>query len=224
MSRIWRLLLAALLLLAACAPSASSTPGASDSPPASAEAPSGEPSASESAEPIDAETPPVGSVFFCNQAIDGPTVDPDTTSDGAVGIAIAHVADVRVGTHPGIGTDPGYDRIVFEFIEDGTPAFRVEPASPPFVQDPSGLPMTVNGSDFMQVILNGGTKVADDGSLTYTGPTEFEPGFTQLVHLIERGDFEAVNNWYVGMADWPNGCLRAFLLSDPSRIVIDLAH
>lgn len=72
--------------------------------------------------------------------------------------------------------------------------------------------------------LNGGTKVGDDGSPTYTGPTEFEPGFPQIVHLTERGDFEAVNTWYVGMADSPDGCFRVFLLSDPSRIVIDLEH
>lgn len=121
-----------------------------------------------------------------------------------------------------VGTQSGYDRIVFEFIEDGTPEFRIEAAEPPFSMDPSGMPMAVNGSAFLQIILNGGTKVGDDGSPTYTGATEFGPGFDQLVDLIERGDFEAINNWYVGMAG--EGCLRAFVLSDPSRIVIDLEH
>jgi hypothetical protein len=146
-------------------------------------------------------------VYFCNQAF-----------DGAGSIDVARLADVRVSTHP------GFDRIVFEFIEDGTPAYRLEPAAPPFVKDPSGQPMTVNGSDFLLIALFGGTKVADDGSLIYTGPTEFEPSFPQLVHLTERGDFEATSSWYVGMADSPDGCFRAFELSDPSRIIIDIEH
>jgi hypothetical protein len=82
--------------------------------------------------------------------------------------------------------------------------------------------MTVHGSPVLEITLRGATKLGDDGSLTYTGPTEFEPGFPQLVHLIERGDFEAVNSWYVGLDG--GDCIRADLLTDPSRIVIDLQH
>jgi hypothetical protein len=155
-----------------------------------------------------------------------PTATPTAPDEGwicglpvtlaATGGVVAHTTDVRVGTHV------GYDRIVFEYLEDGTPAFEMRTARPPFTQDASGLPMSVNGSPVMQITLNGATKLADDGSLTYTGDTEFEPGFAQLVHLIERGDFEAVNSWYVGF----NGgdCIRAAVLTDPSRIVIDLQH
>jgi hypothetical protein len=208
MSPRTRTLIAALLVLAACAPSASSPAPSASEPSPSPTATTAEPSSAPTATQIDSETPPPGAeVYFCNQAF-----------DGAGSIDIAHLIDIRASTHP------GYDRIVFEFDEDGTPAYRLEPASPPFVQDPSGLPLTVNGSDFLLIALHGGTKVADDGSLTYTGPTEFEPDFPQLAHLVERGDFEAVSSWYIGMADSPNGCFRAFELSDPSRIVIDLEH
>jgi len=135
---------------------------------------------------------------------------------GPASVGIAHTADVRVGTHA------GYDRVVFEYLETGTPAYRIAAAHPPFTQDPSGLPMIVNGGNVLEIVLNGGTKVADDGSSTYTGATEFEPGYLQLVHLVERGDFEAVNTWYLGL----NGgdCLRAYVLSGPSRIVIDIQH
>jgi hypothetical protein len=207
MSRHWRLLTAAFLVLTACMPSASSLiPGASGSPSSASLAPSAEPSASGSAEPTDSETPGGGlPAFVCDLPI-----------TGAASIGLAHLADVRVGTHS------GYDRIVFEFIEDGTPEFRIEAAEPPFTRDPSDLPMAVNGSAFLRIILSGGTKMGDDGNPTYTGLTEFGPGFDQLVDLIEQGDFEAVNSWYVGMAD--EACLRAFVLSDPSRIVIDLEH
>jgi hypothetical protein len=126
-----------------------------------------------------------------------------------------HTADVR-------GQPQTYDRIVFEYAEDGTPALTTQPASPPFIQDPSGLPLTVNGTNVIEIVLNGATKMGDDGTETYTGPTNFEPGFAQLVQLVERGDFEAVNSWYMGL----NGgnCLRAEMLTDPSRIVIDVQH
>lgn len=200
-----RSLIAALLVLAACAPSASS-PASSTSEPSPS--PAAESTAAPEATPADSEAPPSGpEEFVCSQAF-----------DGTGNIDIAHLVNVRVGTHP------AFDRIVFEFIEDGTPAYRLEPAAPPFVEDPSGQPMTVNGSDFFLIALHGGTKVADDGSLAYTGPTEFEPDFPQLVHLVERGDFEAVSSWYIGMADSPDGCFRAFELSDPSRVVIDIEH
>lgn len=190
-------------------------PFASQAPSPSASAsPSVAPSPSETASP---STPPA-SIF--------PTPTPTAPDEGwicglpitlaATGGVLAHTADVRVGAH----TD--YDRITFEYVEDGTPAFEMRTTRPPYVEDASGLPMTVHGSPVMEITLNGATKLADDGSLTYTGPTEFEPGFVQLVHLVERGDFEAVNSWYVGF----NGgsCVRAAVLTDPSRIVIDLQH
>jgi hypothetical protein len=135
---------------------------------------------------------------------------------GPASVGIAHTADVRVGTHT------GYDRIVFEYHETGTPAYRIAATSPPFTLDPSDLPVTVHGPTFFEIVLNGATKVGDDGRPTYTGPTDFEPGYLELRHLTERGDFEAVNSWYLGL----NGgtCLRAYVLSDPSRIVIDIQH
>ncbi len=134
----------------------------------------------------------------------------------ATGAVVLHTADIRVETHT------GFDRIVFEYLEDGNPAFEMRNARPPFVEDASGLPMTVTGANVMSLSLNGATKLGDDGSLTYTGPTEFAPGFPQLVHLTERGDFEAVNSWYVGL----NGseCIRAAVVNDPSRVVVDIQH
>jgi hypothetical protein len=192
-------------------------PFASQPPTPSASAsPSVEPSASPSASASPSE--PAGS--------GEPTATPTAPDEGfvcglpvtlaATGGVLVHTADVRVGTHP------GYDRIAFEYIEDGTPAFEMRTARPPFVEDGSGNPMTVNGSPVMEITLNGATKMGDDGSPTYTGPTEFEPGFPQLVHLIERGDFEAVNSWYVGFDG--GDCIRAAVLTNPSRIVIDLQH
>jgi hypothetical protein len=127
------------------------------------------------------------------------------------------VADVRLGTHP------GYDRIVFEYVVDGTPYLDIDLAQPPFVKDPSGLPLEVAGHPVYGLTFVGATKYdTRTGEQPYTGSTDFEPGYPQIVQFVESGDFEAVNNWYLGL----NGgdCLRAFTLADPSRIVIDVQH
>ncbi len=134
----------------------------------------------------------------------------------ASGPAVVHTSDVSVSAHP------DYDRITFTYVEAGAPAFEMRTTRPPFTQDPSGLPMTVAGSSFMRITLNGATKLADDGSITYDGPTNFQPNYPQLIQLIEQGDFEAQNSWYVGL-DGGN-CIRAAVQTNPSRIVIDIQH
>jgi hypothetical protein len=93
---------------------------------------------------------------------------------------------------------------------------------PPFYADPSGLPIDVTGTAFLQVVMTYGTKVTPAGGATYSGPTNFEPDFDQLAQLIEGGDFEAVSTWYLGLKG--GGCLRLLTLADPSRLVIDIAH
>ena len=61
-----------------------------------------------------------------------------------------------------------------------------------------------------------------DGTSTYTGPTEFSPGFPQLVELDESGDFEATSSWMIGLSE--AGCVRVSTLSGPDRLVIDVEH
>jgi len=208
MTKRFSLVLAGVLVLAACQPSASSTgsPEPSTNSSASSEASaSAAESAGSTATP--AATPsPTDAGWICGLRV----------TLAATGVAPVHTVDVRVGTH----TD--YDRIVFEYAEAGTPAVLIQHATPPFTKDPSGLPLTVNGSNVLEINLNGATKVADDGSLTYTGPTDFQPGYAQLVQLVERGDFEAVNTWYLGLDG--GDCIRAAVVTNPSRLVIDVQH
>lgn len=184
--------------------SASASASASGSPSGSEEAsPSG--SGAESIAPTSTPTPP-DEGWICGLPV----------TLAASGAAIHHTTDINVSTHP------DYDRISFTYLESGSPAFEMRNTRPPFTHDPSGLPMTVNGSSFMRITLNGATKLADDGSLTYSGPTNFEPGFPQLVQLIEQGDFEAQTSWYVGLDG--GDCIRAAVVTGPSRIIIDVQH
>lgn len=130
-------------------------------------------------------------------------------------VARANITDVRVGTHA------DYDRVVFEFA-DGLPEMTLDRAEPPFTHDATGMPIEVDGSSFLRLTMRGGTKQTEAGTSSYDGPTEFEPGFPTLVHLVEGGDFEAQSTWYFGLS--AEACVRVLTLTDDGapRLVIDV--
>jgi hypothetical protein len=203
------LFLIATVALAACtsgggssasiAPSTSAVASASSAPSTAA---SPQPSATASA----AASEPTGSLppFACS-----PSVTIAATTDRA------QITDVRVGTHD------GFDRVVFEFAS-GIPSTVIEAVLPPLYADPSGKELDVAGTAFLKVTMHGASKISPDGGGTYSGSTNFEPGFSQLVQLLEGGDFEAVSTWYLGLNR--GGCIRVLTLADPSRLVIDVEH
>lgn len=206
MAHLRRTLAVALvaILLAACrgaggTPVASSTPGTTDAAgsetPAPTTAPTSKPVASDELSP-----------FSCDEPFHSDATVPR-----------ANIVDVRIGTHE------TYDRVVFEFT-DGLPEAFVETAEPPFSEDGSGFPVEVQGSSFLRVMMRGGTKQMDDGSSSYPGPTEFQPDFPSLVHLVEGGDFEAQSTWYLGLS--ADSCVRVLTLTEdgPPRLVIDVEH
>ena len=139
--------------------------------------------------------------------------DLPVVEDATVGRA--QIVDVRVGTHA------GYDRVVFEFA-NGLPEISLDRADPPFTGDASGLPIDVEGTSFLRLTMRGGTKQTEDGTSSYDGPTDFDPGFPMLVDLIEGGDFEAQSTWYLGLN--AVACPRVTLLTDDGapRLVIDV--
>jgi hypothetical protein len=192
------------LILGACGAAGSSSGATSQA--ASAEATqsapltaAASPSEAASAVPSDRQ-----GAFDCSLPVNG-----DAT------VARAQITDVRVGRHD------GYDRVVFEF-GNGIPQFTLAEATPPLLRDPSGLPLSVRGHAFWQLVLQGGTKLSPSGPETYIGKTDFKPGFPKLRELIEGGDFEAVSTWYFGLDT--ASCARVMTLTDPSRLVIDIQH
>ena len=190
----------AVLLLVGCSPSASPAPSPTDTGP--------------SASAVVASEPAVAS----EQA--AATCPSEYTSSlpltGTATVERAQITNVQA-----IYTGD-FERIAFTFAE-GSPDFMIESASSPFVADPSGLPLQVDGNGFLKITLTGGSKVAPDGTLTSAGPTEFyDLGYFEIVSLIEGGDFEAVSTWYAGLTE--DECLYVHLLPDPSRLVIDIPH
>jgi hypothetical protein len=93
---------------------------------------------------------------------------------------------------------------------------------PPFTHDASGEPLTVEGDSFLRLVMRGGTKQQDDGTSSYDGPTEFDPGHPALVDLVEGGDFEAQSTWYFGLS--AESCVRVLTLTDDgmARLVFDI--
>lgn len=130
-------------------------------------------------------------------------------------VAIANIVDVRYGTHA------DYDRIVFEF-QQGTPELTLDRATPPFTQDASGEPIEVEGTSFLRLTMRGGTRQTDEGTSSYGGPTDFDPGLPALVDLVQGGDFERQSTWYLGLT--AESCVRVLLLDGPPRLVIDVEH
>lgn len=132
----------------------------------------------------------------------------------------AQIVDVRVGSH-GAGAS-GYDRMVFEFQGPGIPDVTLRAGTPPFTRDPSGLPLPVRGTSFLVLVLQGATGITPEGTMTYSGPTAFAPGFPTLTEFKQAGDFEAVSEWVAGLTG--PSCHRLFVLQNPTRLVIDLQH
>jgi hypothetical protein len=198
----------ALVLLAGCmgADPSASEPVSQESPtPATSSAPASEPPTSTAPVPT---TEPVPS-----DDLEAFTCDTPIIEDGTV--AVANIVDVRVGTHD------GYDRVVFEF-DQGTPELTLDRAEPPFTADGSGLPIDVDGTSFLGLVMRGGTKQTDAGTSSYDGSTDISPDFPALVHLIEGGDFERQSTWYLGLSG--ESCVRVLLLDAPPRLVIDIEH
>ena len=198
--------LAGLVLAACTSPLSSATEAAS---PSATAAPTGTPVASESDGGSPAPTTePIPSDELGEFTCDFP-IHVDQT------VARANITDVRIGTHD------GYDRVVFEFT-GGLPEGSLDRADPPFFHDASGQPIEVEGESFLQLVMRGGTKQQDDGTSSYDGPTEFDPGHPALVDLVEGGDFEAQSTWYLGLS--AESCVRVSLLEDAPRLVIDIQH
>jgi len=200
-------LVIATAILAACSSPTATAPASSQgvaSANPSVDGSSSAPSASSrgvTAEPIPSEE--LGS-FSCEL----PFVEQAT-------VPKANITDVRVGSHE------GFDRVVFEFT-DGLPEMTLDRAEGPFLADGSGMPIDVEGESFLRLTMRGGTKQMDDGTSSYDGSTNFDPGFPMLVDLVEGGDFEAQSTWYLGLAS--EACVRVELLDNEPRLVIDIEH
>lgn len=119
------------------------------------------------------------------------------------------------------GTQPGADRIVFEFDGKGVPAWQVEYVDRPVHDCGSGDAVPVAGDAWLQVRFTGAQAHTDAGAAT-GGPRRRPLAQTIARELVRTCDFEGEVTWVIGVAR-PNAYTpRVF--SAPSRLVIDIAH
>lgn len=129
-------------------------------------------------------------------------------SGGSNGVA-GTVTDIRVAHHD------GYDRFVIGFATSlGVPPYELHrQAASTFVRDASGQPATLDGSAGIRVVLRG-SDIADGV------PSNLRPQLPEVREVANIGNFERVVSYGVGLTD--QACVRAFELSGPSRLVIDV--
>ena len=59
------------------------------------------------------------------------------------------------------------------------------------------------------------------GATTFTGPTDLlHPEYQVLKEARQTEDFEGYVSWGLGLSK--PACMRAFVLNDPARLVVDL--
>src|ERR1700687_461753 len=124
--------------------------------------------------------------------------------------AVAFIDAVRTGTHP------GYDRLTIEF-QNG-PAGNVElqiQSGTKFTNSPRGDQVTLAGDNGILVTIRGA-----DLHTSYRGSTDLKTGYATLVEVRQVQDFEGVVQLGLGVSG--AACYRAFLLSGPDRLVIDV--
>lgn len=151
---------------------------------------------------------------------DTPTAAP-TAQDTQTGTASADAAltirDMRIGTHD------GFDRVVFEFGGTGTPGWRSEIVSTANQQG-SGNPLAVSGQAILEVMITGSSMPFESGVDPYEGPNPLEaaPGGV-VTEVRDAGIFEGTNQTLIGLAR-PDAAYRVYTLSNPTRLVVDVAR
>ncbi|HZV52445.1 MAG TPA: hypothetical protein VFD49_22120 [Candidatus Dormibacteraeota bacterium] len=208
MEKSWIAAAAALLVLAACGDQTGTRPPPSASPAAGAASTPG-PSALPAPTALPTEEPsdqaPAGVGYSCEAQTGGP---------GRAG-APSVLRDARVGRHDG----GGFDRFVLEF-DTATWRYDVVPQGNVFVRDPSGLPVTLDGSAGLRVVVHNATNHDPQGQPVET-VLNSTPEFPALRQLAQLGDFEGVLTWGLGIAS-ASRCFRSFVLTSPSRLVVDV--
>jgi hypothetical protein len=130
-----------------------------------------------------------------------------TATGAASGSGQSVVKDIRVGHHTGC------DRVTIEFA-GRVPAYTVGYVSK-VISDPKGDVVTLDGSAFMRIVLRG------TSTSTPAPQPDLKPHFAVLREVRGAGDFEAVTSYGVGLSS--KQPFRAYALSAPNRLVIDIA-
>ena len=205
--RLVAFLVAVPLLLSGCTgddepePAAASTSASSSSSSSPAPTTPG-PGTSDPAAPTDEELP--GDASF----------PADTSDDGgpAQSGAAADPAGQGGGVAIRLATHEGYDRLVLDLTTAGVPAWTVRYTE---ASGPGGGPVDIEGDAFLRVSLQTGSAPSGQGQ----SRVKTSPG--PIAEVVTTGFFEGSEEVLIGIRGG-EAPFRAFALTDPGRIVIDV--
>jgi hypothetical protein len=210
-------LAAAVLLLTACGTDASPTSAndTSTSSPEPSEAASATPSESPSPPPSESpsQSPSAESPSPSPSAPDGPPFPESTEPQTAepAGDWDLQLVDVRVGEHD------GFDRVVLELSGTATPGWGVAWADKA-VAEGSGEVVPLEG-DHVLAISASGTAMPEPGS--FEVPQRLGPA-GDIAEVQVNGWFEGYTQVFAGV-EGDVRPFRVFTLTDPPRLVVDVA-
>jgi hypothetical protein len=114
-----------------------------------------------------------------------------------------------------------FDRMVFQF-RGRIPGYGVRYV-PALTQDPSGQPIPLQGGAVLRVVLqHASTSPRPDGGPVPSLVGTITPDLSSLKQVKAAGDFEDHLGFGLGLDH--QVAFRVLTLSDPSRVVIDVAH
>ncbi len=124
--------------------------------------------------------------------------------------AVAPIDALRTGTHP------GYDRVVVQFSGKQPGSIELKPqATSNFLGSPRGDTITLAGGHGLVALVRGA-----DMHTAYSGARAFKTGYPGLRETRVIEDFEGQVMLGLGVAG--SNCYRAFILSNPVRLVVDI--
>ena len=99
---------------------------------------------------------------------------------------------------------------------------RLRPVEPPFFQDGTGLPVTVLGTHFVGLHLEGMLLADEDGAALYQGPTSVKPA---LLSLRQVEMFEAFEGVYIFVLGYDgNGCVALADDAAAKTLTVTIGH
>jgi len=128
-------------------------------------------------------------------------------SGGTTGVANAITAR--------LGEEQEFDRFVLQF-DSIVPTYTVRrQAKPVFPLGASGQNVTLSGTSGVIVSVHSAT-----GATTFTGSTDLiHPEYQVIKEARQIQDFEGYVSWGLGLSK--PACMRAFVLGNPARLVVD---
>lgn len=138
-------------------------------------------------------------------------LDSPPSSDAAISIT-----GVSVERHD------GFDRVVLDLAGTGVPGWVVEKVDTP-VDDGSGLPVKVSGSQFLLLRL-AGIEFPTYAAEPSIAPTSVRANGRSVQEVVKRFWFEGNTNIFIGLRFAGEPHFEVGLLHDPLALFVDITH